>query len=405
MMHPLGTPFATNAAKAFSERDKLLLLATSLYVSNNFLDATRRKVGNNKLVKELSRRAWIPEEVQQNCLTFPLLELLRILSMKTGLDKLLGLSRQKLADAVYLNVDSKLSKILHRYKDANSIYLYEDGAAKSFVAAKKQGLKCYYDLPIAFHKTSQFIHHEEAELFPELKSSLLATNEPNWKKERKDTEIVLADKIIVPSHFVRKSLLANGIASEKINVVPFGVPEYFNRREKPPKKFQVLFVGRIGPRKGVHYLLEAWSQLNLNDAKLLLVGINEFPKTYINKFLKKDQIEIMPSVPHKTLEKFYHESSLLVLPSLVEGLALVLLEAMKCGLPVIASRNSGAEDIVTNREDGFLTNIRSVEDLKSSIEWGYKNQDNLFQMGLKYAEKSEKYSWQHYRDTLNQIVE
>ncbi|NIQ15486.1 MAG: glycosyltransferase family 1 protein, partial [Candidatus Dadabacteria bacterium] len=90
--------------------------------------------------------------------------------------------------------------------------------------SKKIGIKCFYDLPIAFYKTSQSIQEDEAELYPEFSTALKAVKEPQWKLDRKQQEITLADHIFCASSFTKKSLINEGILNENISVIPYGAP-------------------------------------------------------------------------------------------------------------------------------------------------------------------------------------
>ena len=225
---------------------------------------------------------------------------MRLALVKTGLSHRLGFGYQQLVDWVYASLDRQVAR--HHLQGLNAVYAYEDGAAATFYAAKQQGILCLYDLPILFYRTSRDIQAQEAERFPALAPALQAAQEPASKIERKEQEIELADRIFVPSSFVQRSLLDAGIKQERISVIPFGAPTcYFHPRPKPDQLFRALFVGRVGPRKGVHYLLQAWQELQLPDAELLLVGINEFPSGWLARY----QHRYVSSVPHASLNQYY----------------------------------------------------------------------------------------------------
>jgi glycosyltransferase involved in cell wall biosynthesis len=291
----------------------------------------------------------------------------------------------------------------HHLQGLDAVYAYEDGAATTFQAAKQRGILCLYDLPILFYRSSRDIQAQEAQRFPDLASALQSVQEPALKLERKEQEIQLADHIFVPSSFVQKSLTDAGIKPDKIRVVPFGAPiEYFHPQPKPDQLFRALFVGRVGPRKGVHYLLQAWQELQLPYAELLLVGVNEFPAQWLKPYL--DVIRYIPSVPHSALNEYYITASVLVLPSLVEGLPLVLLEAMACGIPIITTPNAGGLDLITNGIEGFIVPIRDVESLTEKLEWCYRHPQELAQMGRAARKKAEQFSWGLYRQQLANCV-
>jgi glycosyltransferase involved in cell wall biosynthesis len=331
--------------------------------------------------------------------THPWREIMRLLLVKTGLYRRLGFTYQELVDWVYVALDRHVAK--HHLQNLDAVYAYEDGAATTFQTAKQQGILCLYDLPIAFYRTSHKILSQEAEQFPQLASALQAIQEPAWKLERKEQEIQLADHIFVPSSFVNHSLLEAGVKPEKISIIPFGAPiDYFQPSPKEDSQFRALFVGRVGPRKGVHYLLQAWQKLKFPDAELLLVGINEFPEGWLEHYQDTGQFRYIPSLPHPLLTQYYNSANVLVLPSLIEGLALVQLEAMACGIPLITTPNAGGSDIVTDGVDGFVIPIRNVEVLKEKLEWCYSHPLELAEMGYAARRKAEQMTWDLYRHRL-----
>ena len=85
---------------------------------------------------------------------------------------------------------------------------------------------------------------------------------------------------------------------------------------------------------------------------------------------------------------------------LVEGLALVLLEAMACGVPVITTLNAGGSDILTHGVEGFIVPIRDVEALKEKLEWCYRHPQELAEMGRAARRKAEQLTWESYRREL-----
>ena len=405
LIHPTGNPFSRQAAIAFAEVGLLQEVITTIaYDPEGSWSRTLNllpKAIRNRVTQELERRTWVPPTGVQ-IQTYPRPEIIRLALVKTSLYRRLGLSYQGLADRVYASLDRHVAS--HHLQEIKAVYAYEDGAANTFQAAKQQGIVCLYDLPIVFYPTSRDIQVEEAKRFPKLAPALDATQEPVWKLERKEQEIQLADHIFVPSSFVQNSLLEAGAKPEKISVIPFGAPiDYFHPQPKPDKLFRTLFVGRVGPRKGVHYLLQSWQELSLPEAELLLVGINEFPKGWLDQYTKG--IRHISSVPHASLNRYYSAANVLVLPSLVEGLALVQLEAMACGIPLITTPNAGGSDIVTDGVEGFIIPVRDVEALKEKLEWCYTHPEELAQMGQAARHKAEQLTWEQYRQQLASKVQ
>lgn len=406
LIHPTGNPNSRNCAIALSETGLLKEIITTIAYNPEgsflpYLTLLPNKL-KQRVTEELGRRTWVPPPGTL-MRTHPWQEVIRLILVKTALYRRLGFSYQELVDRIYASLDRHVAE--HHLQGLDAVYAYEDGAATTFQKAKQEGILCFYDLPIAFYRTSHALLSQEAERFPDLASALQVTQEPTWKLERKEQEIQLADHIFVPSSFVQNSLLEAGVNQEKISVITFGAPiDYFQPQPKNDPLFRVLFVGRVGPRKGVHYLLQAWQELKFPQAELLLVGINDFPEGWLDQYSK--QIRYISSVPHASLNQYYSSANVLVLPSLVEGLALVQLEAIACGIPLITTPNAGGSDIITDGIEGFVVPIRDTEMLKEKLEWCYQHPLELAEMGRAARRQAEQLTWKRYRQNLaSQILE
>jgi glycosyltransferase involved in cell wall biosynthesis len=145
--------------------------------------------------------------------------------------------------------------------------------------------------------------------------------------------------------------------------------------------------------KGVKILLKAFSQLN-TDYRLLLVGsgdLMEQYKKYANHLNISKKVSFLGGVDNSTLIKLYQKSSCLVLPSInnCEAFGLVLIEAMACGTPVIATNLPGVRKVFENEKEGFYVKPNSVNELKNKINFLLKNDKKRIIMG-KNARKLAK---------------
>ena len=179
---------------------------------------------------------------------------------------------------------------------------------------------------------------------------------------REEEEYELADVVTVPSEFARSSFLKMGLQENKVRKIPFGADlTRFQKVADPPmNEFVVLFVGQVSFRKGVPYLLEAFSKFKFPRKKLIVVG-SLLPE--MKKFLQDkrfENVEFLGTRPHATLKEFMSKSHVMVLPSIEEGLAYVQGEAMACGCPLISSANTGASDLFEHGREGFIVPIRDV---------------------------------------------
>ena len=218
-----------------------------------------------------------------------------------------------------------------------------------------------------------------------------------WQRELLEYE--LADYISIPSSFVKRSFLQYGIPEEKLLVNPYGVDLYeFKQIEKEDDTFRIIFAGTGSLQKGYHYLLQAFYELNLPNAEVWHLGsVNDEVKQFLNKY-KTDKWILKGHIPQKELYKYYSQGSVFVLPSLQEGLAMVQVQAMACGLPLICTTNTGGEDLITkDGEEGFVISIRDVEVLKEKILYFYENQDKCLEMGQKAKKRvSSGFTWDDY---------
>ena len=289
--------------------------------------------------------------------------------------------------------DRYVSKYL--INDCDIFHSFDGCALYSFKKAKEKGIITILDLPIVSYNYS-YILKEEYE-----------KHGKKWEikgTDRKDGELELADYILVPSDFVVSSLIDKGIKQEKIIKIPYGVSlEKFDQcnTKKRDNIFRIIFVGSIGVRKGVHYLLEAYKQLSLPNSELVLVGYFSGDEKWI---LEKYSgiYKHIGKVSYDELPQYLKSSDIFVFPSLLEGSALITYDAMACRLPSIVTENAGS--IVRDGIDGFVIPIKSVEALKEKILTLYKNKELRITMGENARKYVDNYTWDKYRQRVSEVI-
>ena len=218
-----------------------------------------------------------------------------------------------------------------------------------------------------------------------------------FKREMEEYE--LADYISIPSTFVKRTFLEEGISEKKLLVNPYGVDlSEFKQIQKEDNVFRIIYAGGLTIQKGIPYLLQAFSELNLPNSELWHLGsVNDELKPFVNKF-KNEKIKLLGHKPQNELYKYYSQGSVFILPSIQDGFGMVIFQAMACGLPVILSENTGGYDAITkDGEEGFVIPIRDVEAIKEKIWYLYNNQDIAREMGQKAKIKvSNGFSWEDY---------
>jgi glycosyltransferase involved in cell wall biosynthesis len=167
------------------------------------------------------------------------------------------------------------------------------------------------------------------------------------------------------------------IYNTEIYIVPNGIDleEYKGSTTIPDRKTgtkNILFVGSLRPVKGVQYLINSMKKIHeeLPDARLILVGDGEerehLEALSIQLGLQK-YVEFIGIVSHEKVKTFMQQADVFVLPSLSEGFPNVILEAMACGLPIIASHVGGIPDIITNDTNGYLVEVKDTNDMANKI--------------------------------------
>jgi len=220
--------------------------------------------------------------------------------------------------------------------------------------------------------------------------------------EKELEEYQIADYISTPSIFTKRSFVEKGFPPEKILHVPYGVDlKQFVKLPKEDNIFRVIHCGHVSIRKGCHYLLKSFFELNLPGAELWFVGNIEKEMTpFIEKY-SHAKIRFFGALPQSELSWYYSQASVFVLFSIEEGLAMVQAQAMSCGLPVICSTNTGGEDLLEQGKSGFVVPIRDTYYLKEKILFLYENKNTCHDMGL-YANMTirSRFSWDDYGQNI-----
>ena len=235
------------------------------------------------------------------------------------------------------------------------------------------------------------------------------TLRPNDERDtlREEQQYALADAITVPSSFARRTFIEMGVPPEKIRTIPYGVRlQNFSPVAEPPHdRFEVLFVGSVGLRKGVPYLLEAFDRLRHPAKRLRIVGgIHEDIKQLLRK-LPQSNVEFTGILDQAGVRDAMSRSHVLVLPSIEEGLALVQGQALACGCPVLASTNTGAEDLFSDGVEGFIVPIRDVDALANKLQM--LADDPALQQQMRAAALARVQhlgGWKDYGDRWEQLL-
>jgi len=159
-------------------------------------------------------------------------------------------------------------------------------------------------------------------------------------------EYEMADKVAVPSLFVKRSFLAQGFPEKRLVLNHFGTNiKSFSSGLKQDNLFRIIYAGSLSVRKGIYYLVKAFREADISNSELCLVGgaTTETPHLITGA---DERIKLIGHVPQLQLVNYYRNSSVFVMASIEEGLAYVQAQALACGLPLICTTNTGGEDLL-----------------------------------------------------------
>lgn len=354
------------------------------------------------LQPQLQRRSYElpPEKVQAH----PFREAARLIAAASGLAPLIRHERGWASiDAVWQDLDRRAADYLqycqHR-GHIRAVYAYEDCAAQLFHVAERSGARRVYDLPIAYWELARRLLQEEAERYPDWEPTLGGTRDSHEKLGRKTRELELAELVVCPSNFVLESLPQSVRDTKTCVMIPFGSPSASIGSDGKDygMPLRVLFAGSMTQRKGLADVFAAMKLIGSSAVELVVMGSPLQPLAWYRERLPQFTFEAPR--PHADVLRLMRSCDVLVLPSIVEGRALVQQEAMACGLPLIATRNAGGDDLITDGETGFLVPIRAPEALAEKISWCAGNRESTYGMGIAAQRRAAQLTWRGYGEKV-----
>ena len=407
--HPTGNQFFRHLLTALHDSGTLGAVATTLD-ARAFLQCAGWLLPA-AVRQELHRRDFTGPWRDQ-LMTRPLRECGRLLSTRMGWQTYYKDEESIFSvDSIFRDFDRWL---VGRLEGMNAVYAYEDGALAQFTRAATQGITRVYDLPIAYWETLRKLIAEEAERLPEWKVTLGGgIRDSPAKLQRKVQELELADIVVTPSRFVAGSMPA-WAQNKTILTVPFGSPPPMDAptaeaarlarqaRIASGAPLRVLFAGSMGQRKGLSDLMAAVRTLGRSDVELVVMGSLQADQAFYQRACPGYIWE--KGRPHAQVLELMRSCDVFCLPSIVEGRALVMQEAMSQGLPVIITPNTGGEDLVEEGRTGFLVPIRSPESIAQKLDWCADHRQEVLEMGPHAAYKAILYTWKDYGRNITQAI-
>lgn len=219
--------------------------------------------------------------------------------------------------------------------------------------------------------------------------------------------ITRADKIITVSNFVKRCIVnVYRVPESKVEVIYNGICQDYEPIENDilqvKKKYglqgsMILFVGRLEKRKGLPFLLKAFRTVSKSTKSTLVIAgsgrVEPFRSFAVALGIGK-RVVFTGFVDDGTLKKLYHACDVFVLPSLLEGFGLTILEAMAAGKPVVAFNVGGIPEVMRDDIHGKLVDLKKPNELANALLYFIENPQLSRKIGKRNRDYVvRKFSW------------
>jgi glycosyltransferase involved in cell wall biosynthesis len=206
-----------------------------------------------------------------------------------------------------------------------------------------------------------------------------------WEDERERQFLRTCDAIIASSNSTSTKVSELGIQLPTVVAHPgcdLIAPDSNSRKRLSESFLNLLFVGILIPRKGVHILLDALTELTHYPWELRIVGDETLDVHYVGSLREKalklgERVQFLGRVPTPELSWIYLDSDLLILPSYFEGYGIVAAEAVLHLLPTLASRVGGIPEIIHDGKEGILFAPGDRSALKQALQDFFEHPEYL----------------------------
>ncbi|MGC9944340.1 MAG: glycosyltransferase family 4 protein [Verrucomicrobiota bacterium] len=402
VFHP-GTQHSWQTALAFQEAGALGWYATSAFYDPARWPYKLERFVPGQMSRRLNRefrRRFNPFLDPAKVRQFGLWEWSEVLSGRLGIHWLQGYCNERGNRAFGRQTIRQIER-----EPVDIVWGYNTSSLEVFRWAKKRGIRCVLDQTIGHLKSLSDCLLEEQEKHPEF---FINSFRPIAQDliDRQNAEIAEADLVAVGSAFCARTMVENGCPPEKIRVVNYGFDESLfssqrsQRAAAGNRALNCLFVGEVGPRKGIAYLLKAFMNIPPEKAQLTLVGNLAIPPSIFKKYA--DRVRHVPQVPRSEAARFFAEADCFVFPSLFEGSAIVLYEACAAGLGIIQTNRCG--DGVRSGVNGLVLEEISVPALTEALEQIIDDPALLGRwQAASWAGRAER-TWSNYRRNVAKLA-
>jgi glycosyltransferase involved in cell wall biosynthesis len=267
------------------------------------------------------------------------------------------------------------------------------------ISANRHGLRVVSEIYILL--STERILAKEREQFPNWEPDALSASDfSSVCRHFFPQDVLLSETsfFICPSEAVRDDLVSvHGVAPDTTSVLPYGVNPSLLRLPSSPRRGRVLFVGSAELRKGIHYYAMAAEKVarRIPYAEFRVAG--NVSSAIVGQPVCR-HLNFLGRIPRNRIHEEYQNADIFVLPSLAEGSAEVIYEALAVGLPVITTKSAGS--VVRDGVEGRIVPERDPDALASAIEELLEDRALRDRMAGAARKRAEDFTWERYGERL-----
>jgi glycosyltransferase involved in cell wall biosynthesis len=291
----------------------------------------------------------------------------------------------------------------HGIREVEGIYTFTGAGLELLEWAQRQGLAGVHDQIMASRRTEHLLIARQKEQFPQWSDDCHKEEGLDEYCDRESAEWNAASLIVCGSTFVKDSIVAEGADPSRCIVVPYGANSAFAEPSQAESNsnlpLRVLTVGEVGLRKGSPYVFRAAEAL-AGAIQLRMVGSVTCPSSVAAN--APTNLQLIGMAPRSEMARHYAWADIFLLPSVCEGSAGAIFEALAAGLPVVCTPNSGS--IVEDEVSGLVVPAENEEAVISSVKRLADDRELVRQMGLQAIAAAKKWSLEEYGSRLAAVL-
>jgi glycosyltransferase involved in cell wall biosynthesis len=235
----------------------------------------------------------------------------------------------------------------------------------------------------------------------------------DWMVAREQREYARATRIVVLSKFAAESFAQEGVPRERLSLLPLGVdvktfragPDTVAERGERIRTGQpltIVYAGTVSFRKGFWDLAEIIRKTSASDFRFVMAG-TVLPECQSLLDSLGSRVESLGPLPQSQLPDFYRKGDLFIFPTLEDGFGLVLTQAKAAGLPILATTNCAARDLIRENHEGWILPIRDAGAFAERLNWCHHHRDELAEIARSTTLTHKTIDWSAVAVTFERI--